>query len=351
MRVDGSHLWVEASFRFVDDDAGPSTEIELVDITSEMAGHEKLVARERLLDGLTRSLPVGVLQIDGEGVIHFSNHAVGNLTGVDQPTTVNDAFANVVDEERPLLDRAIEGSLRNGEDRDVEVRLAPAPGAPDKICSLIIRPLAGDDGEPHGAVICVQDVTAQAMARADLETRLMLDPLTRSLNRDGIMASLRRCLGAPADGDHGPWGGTASATTVIYIDLDRFKQVNDRFGHRAGDRMLRTATERIQRALRVGDLVGRIGGDEFVAICAGVSSPAEAMAIAGRVADLIAQPLPDETAPLQASIGVVTALPGDSRTAEALIADGDAAMYESKRAGAGQPVLFTAATGADDGST
>jgi diguanylate cyclase (GGDEF)-like protein/PAS domain S-box-containing protein len=338
-RADGTYLWTEVSLRHVDDAAEPYTDIELIDISLEMATHDRLVERERLLDRLTNALPIGVLQIDQHLGVRFSNAALATLTGVVQPEIVDDAFETVVDEDSDRLHETVERSLLLGEDHDIEVRIAPAAGTPNRICSVAVRPLVDEEGVVGGAVICVRDVTAQVMERADLETRVTLDPLTRSLNRDGLMARLRRSLGQSEDGMDDP--ACVAATAVIYIDLDGFKQVNDSFGHGVGDRLLRATTERIRAAVREGDLVGRIGGDEFVAICNGIGRPSEALAIAARIADHLTEPHPDAPAELRASVGVVIASPGDERSAEALLADGDAAMYESKRAGLGRPVLFS----------
>jgi diguanylate cyclase (GGDEF)-like protein len=337
-RADGTHLWTELAFHHHPGGDSPCTDIEMVDISLEMAAHEQLHERERLLDRLTNSLPLGVFQVDRRRAVIFTNDTLCALTGVDGPVDVDDVFATVVAEDRAPLADAIDRALRLGEDQDLEVRIAPAPATADRICALSFRALADDRGAVTGAIVCVLDVTAPAMARADLETRVTLDPLTRSLNRDGIMAALRRCLGESDDNGADP--SAATPTTVIYIDLDGFKQVNDTFGHGEGDHLLRLTVERMRTALREDDLVGRIGGDEFVAICPGIGETAEALAIANRVAAVLARPPTPGEHLTRASVGVVIGVPGDGRGAGALLAAGDTAMYRSKRAGVGRPVLF-----------
>jgi diguanylate cyclase (GGDEF)-like protein len=127
---------------------------------------------------------------------------------------------------------------------------------------------------------------------------------------------------------------------VLFVDLDRFKTVNDTHGHAVGDELLIVATQRLTEQARATDSVGRIGGDEFLLICPGVTGLEQAREIAQRVHDHVngeAQ-LGGEPWMLSASVGVTLAPEGIST--ELLVAQADAAMYEAKKTGSG-PVLFT----------
>jgi diguanylate cyclase (GGDEF)-like protein len=334
-RADGSWLWAEISFAHGED--GRSIDVEFVDISSEMAAQEQLRARERLLDRLTSVLPVGVLQIDRAGMIKFTNGRLAAMTGVAGATTIDEQFVTVVADQRDRLLAVTDHALVDGRDAELEVRLSPGATEPDRICQLIFRPLLDDDDEVSGAVVCVQDVTEQATERAELASRATRDPLTRTLNRDGIMQELRRAMTA------GVGGATQRrSTALVFVDLDGFKRVNDTLGHSEGDRLLRLAVERMRLALRSQDLIGRYGGDEFVAICPDLASPVDAMAVADRIVSILGQPVAGaDRIQLRASVGVAIS---DSRvmTAEQLLAAADRAMYESKRAAEGRPVLATA---------
>jgi diguanylate cyclase (GGDEF)-like protein len=127
---------------------------------------------------------------------------------------------------------------------------------------------------------------------------------------------------------------------VFFLDLDRFKVVNDSLGHTAGDRILVELARRLQAAVRPGDLVARFGGDEFVVACSGVASAAHALEVADRLLDLVEQPLISGGAHLviTASIGIV--LTAGGADAQSLLRDADAAMYEAKDRGRAQAVLF-----------
>jgi diguanylate cyclase (GGDEF)-like protein len=128
---------------------------------------------------------------------------------------------------------------------------------------------------------------------------------------------------------------------VIFVDLDHFKRLNDEQGHAAGDEFLGVVARRLQGAVREDDLVGRIGGDEFLIVCPSVSTATEAVRTAIRIAESLGHEIQLKTTRTrsQASIGVAWSS-GPDTDADTLVAQADAAMYESKRRGVGRPVLF-----------
>ena len=128
---------------------------------------------------------------------------------------------------------------------------------------------------------------------------------------------------------------------MVFLDVDLFKSVNDQLGHAAGDDLLRVVADRLRGTLRDDDLVGRIGGDEFLVVCPRVTDARLASVIGDRIADALSGEvaLRAGTVPLQASIGVAWSPPG-VRSATALVHQADLAMYASKRARRGTAVLF-----------
>jgi diguanylate cyclase (GGDEF)-like protein len=131
-------------------------------------------------------------------------------------------------------------------------------------------------GVVTGAVGWLSDVTDRAQLHRELEVRASVDKLTSCLNREASLKLVEQMTAAPK----APGKGNA----LIFIDLDRFKSVNDRFGHAAGDRLLAAAGDRLRGTARKGDAVGRVGGDEFIVICPRVESSAQAVKIAERIA-------------------------------------------------------------------
>ena len=134
---------------------------------------------------------------------------------------------------------------------------------------------------------------------------------------------------------------TEPGTAVAFIDLDRFKPVNDRFGHAAGDRLLVAVAERLRLTVRGCDRIGRVGGDEFLVICPGVANTAKAIEIGERLAGALNATIDIGAGivDLRASIGVAWTC--EQLDPDALIARADAAMYESKR-GSSNVTLFDA---------
>jgi len=134
----------------------------------------------------------------------------------------------------------------------------------------------------------------------------------------------------------------ASDVAVMFVDLDGFKDVNDEFGHRAGDDLLRDAAERLSGAVREGDTVGRIGGDEFVVLLEGADLPEGGRHVGVRILEAFRQPFdlpghPDRQVEVTASLGVASGSPMDVND---LLRDADLALYQAKAEGKNQMVVF-----------
>jgi len=138
-----------------------------------------------------------------------------------------------------------------------------------------------------------------------------------------------------------------SPVAVLFVDLDAFKPVNDRFGHACGDRLLVEAASRLRGAVRGADTVGRVGGDEFVVVLSQVGYPAGAQAVAERIVQAFAEPfvIDGTSVSVGASVGVAVAGPGEG-TLATLLGRADAAMYRAKQKGRGQ-VAVDVGVGAD----
>ncbi len=184
--------------------------------------------------------------------------------------------------------------------------------------------------------------TSAALLRSEraLAHQANHDPLTGLANRTKLLDAMATQL---AD------AGGRRRLVVLFVDLDGFKVVNDELGHRAGDRLLVAVADRLRHAARGSDLVARIGGDEFVVLCPGVDSVAEATAVGDRILERLAAPfrLGDTDVSVTACIGIAPAHGRTTATdvleaADDVLAAADRAMYAAKRAGAGTWVLAEA---------
>ena len=167
------------------------------------------------------------------------------------------------------------------------------------------------------------EVTALRGIERQLEHLASHDALTGLPNRYHLRRELEAALERAArDG---------SGLALLYIDLDGFKAANDRYGHEAGDRLLRDAARQLRDGLRQNDLIARVGGDEFVAVLPACASPADALNIATALRARLAllQSLGSDTPQIDASVGVAC-FPADGADADALLRHADAAMYAAK---------------------
>jgi len=168
----------------------------------------------------------------------------------------------------------------------------------------------------------IEDATAE-------RRQALIDQLTRVWNREGIMAIVDQALRSVA-------AGGAQGAAFVMTDLDCFKQINDTYGHPAGDGVLRTFTKRVLGALRESDVVGRVGGDEFLLVLHPCDTESSAVKVAERVRSrIISNPFAVGrlTVPITASFGVHFFEAGSNGTVEDVISAADAALYASKRGG------------------
>jgi len=172
-------------------------------------------------------------------------------------------------------------------------------------------------------------VREQERSQAELAFQARHDPLTGLVNRTVLTDRLNRMLPA---GD--------SPVSVLYLDLDGFKQINDQYGHDAGDAVLQVVSRRLSAAVRETDLVARLGGDEFVVLCP-AAAPTEAVGLAERILHDVAQPVSWRglTLTVGASIGIAAGIDAAEGSPSAVLRAADVAMYEAKRHGRGRWVL------------
>jgi diguanylate cyclase (GGDEF)-like protein/PAS domain S-box-containing protein len=350
-RKDGSWMWVDTTLHnYLNDPTRNHVLVEIIDVSAEMAAQEALQEREELLRRLTDAMPVGLLQLDTErnvvynnahllDILHDSRKAFsaevdpaapsGTDAAEEHAPSMRALLSTLTDEGLAAFETALGQVFDEGIDQDIEVDMVLQSGVWRRAL-MSIRTLMRQGGEVSGAITCVLDITDSARARQELERRATYDALTSCYNRSSILATLQAELEREAP----------SMTGIVYVDLDKFKAVNDTLGHAAGDELLTLVAERLKVAGRADDVVGRLGGDEFLVLLRDIPSPEVAMRVAHQICTLLGGKfeLSSETVELRASVGVTTR-DTEKITAEELVKHADAAMYQSKDQGLGLPVL------------
>jgi diguanylate cyclase (GGDEF)-like protein/PAS domain S-box-containing protein len=325
--ADGTYLWVEIEniYQHAENAADIVVASQVSDISDEMAAHEEIDRRERLFRRLAEAIPSGLLQLDADGVPVYANDRLGALLGVPGAVSLDEQLATMVPEDRAALVAALDATRSDGIDRDLEVEAVLFDTGERRRFTVSTVALT----ERDGTLVCFADITDSARMREELRVKATFDGLTGCHNRASVLAALEHAI---ATDDRPP--------AVIFVDLDRFKPVNDRLGHAAGDELLVHTARTLAGLVRHDDIVGRVGGDEFLVVCRRPGGVEEVLDVARRVRDALAREvtLSAGTVRIGGSIGVAQAWPG--ATGEAVVARADAAMYESKRHGDGSPVIY-----------
>ncbi|HEV2891713.1 MAG TPA: EAL domain-containing protein [Frankiaceae bacterium] len=273
---------------------------------------------------------IGLAVVDGtRGVVEAANPALAALLGDDRESLTGVPFVDLVEPSaRAELER-IAGEVRAGHSAGArfEARVRQAEGR-GRWALIALSLAAAEDGDR--LVVQVEDIHERKVVEAKLAHQASHDMLTGLPNR----AELVELMGAAFDAQE--------PLALLFIDLDRFKWVNDSLGHEAGDILLVEVADRLRRVLRPGDVVARLGGDEFVVLAHGVREVSTAVALADRVMEAVRRPvsLPGgRESYASASIGIAIAGPEDGP--ETLLRDADTAMYQAKAAGGAAYALFT----------
>ncbi len=334
---DGSVRWLSEHGQIVFDDDGEPEFLEgfMFDVTSRVEAVLEGRETEQTLETLIDNVPGVVFRCQPTPPYEnlFISDAVEALTGFASSVFGKDF--NFYDLMVPDQHRRVEAEYLRQVEADgnyrVEYEIRHRDGSLRWVEERGMASRAAD-----GTIQWIDGVMMDLTERKELEQRLVHDaahdPLTGLPNRTLLLDHLETTLArAERAGTH---------TAVLFVDLDRFKLVNDAMGHSAGDELLVHFTRRLNSVLRDSDLAGRTGGDEFVIVCADLDSPVEAEAIAGRVADVLGDPftVQGRSVFVTASIGIALAEAG--ALAGDVLRSADAAAYRAKDRGRNRYEVF-----------
>ena len=289
--------------------------------------------RELAIDAATNAIFIVDAQAPDQPIVHV-NRAFETMTGygVEESIGRNCRFLEGPDSDQPELER-LRQAIATGSEASVLLRNYRKDGTLFWN-QLQISPVRDEAGAVTHFVGIQSDVTELKNYQVELEYRANYDGLTGLANKNLLNDRLNQAIA---------WAHrTEGRIAILYIDLDRFKLVNDSLGHAKGDGLLKSVATRLKAHVRESDTVARLGGDEFVIVLNEVDDAAAAGGVARKVLTDLGSPITVDTHELFAcaSIGVCI-YPGDGLDAEALIKSADIAMYRAKHSGGNQVCFYT----------
>ncbi|HEY6761429.1 MAG TPA: EAL domain-containing protein [Baekduia sp.] len=360
LRADGRAVHASASVALVrDDDGAPSYVIaQLVDTSARVRARRReealaTLGRQGLAgEGIAQLLKdaPGVVAatlgvsfatlLDGSGGEILGAHGWDGAAARDHAAAVLDApRAVVLDAAATELRFPTSALLAAGVVTGAAVAVAGECDSPFAV--LAVHALAGEhrfDDDDVAFLDSAANVLTAAVRRdaaeRELRHRALHDPLTKLPNRALLTDRLRHALPRARR--------ERRSVAALFVDVDDFKDVNDRHGHEGGDALLQALAPRLQQALRANDTLARFGADEFVVVCEDLEDPEEALTVADRLLEACAEPVAIGAQTLRptASIGIALSGGAEGDDADTLLRDADLAMHRAKLAGKGRYEVF-----------
>jgi diguanylate cyclase (GGDEF)-like protein/PAS domain S-box-containing protein len=303
--------------------------VHVVDISAEKQQAALLEGAYARFSALVRHSSDAITVITAGGTMSYASPAFAVLTGSPLSTGVGlNLVALVHPDDRASFRRGVQSLAADGDIATLNSRIRHGDAGWRDVEASLSHHLG--DPAVNGIVVNLRDVTERVEAAAHLAHQAMHDTLTNLPNRSLLLDRLGRAL-ARAERSHEP-------CALLFIDLDRFKEINDSLGHAAGDCVLIEVAGRLSSVIRPSDSVARLGGDEFV-ILAENSLALSAQRIAERVRGVLTEPIvvAGRTVTVGCSIGIAVS---DHHAPEALLQEADLALYRAKGAGRNRWELY-----------
>ena len=337
--ADGSWRVMEAvATNLLDDPAVEGIVISARDLTERRHAEAELREAQERFRSAFEYAPIGMALTSLDGRLFRVNRALVQILGRGESQLLASSILDLSHPDDRELCRESMARLFAGHTSScqLEQRYLHHDGHPVwvSVSASLVRDV---NGEPLYLVTQIEDIAERRASGEALAHQAIHDPLTGLPNRLQFVARLEREL-TRANQRH-------ERIAVLFLDLDRFKLVNDSLGHSAGDRLLVAVADRLSAAMGPSDVVARFGGDEFTVLCHNVTSEETAELVAERLAQAIARPvaLMEGEVFVTASVGIALS-GGAADTPETLVRNADAAMYHAKDNGRDRAELFDAKT-------
>lgn len=325
-RRSGDYIWIEALVRVAPSPDQPG-EMELIytgrDVTESILAEQALADSEKRLRTITDNVPAVIAHIDARERYTFVNGYVREVAGQDPDGMIGKSVQEIRGHVlypllKPHIDRVLAGNSSTFEyQADYEGR--------HHYFQTTYLPATSANGEQNGFYALTTEITRIKRAEQQLAYLAHNDILTGIANRRHFNDGIRRAM------QHASI--TQSPLLVMLIDVDHFKNINDSYGHGAGDSVLREIAVRLKASIRKSDLLARLGGDEFVILCDDIDSSVVAEAMAQKITAAMEPPISLGTHELRVTLSVGAALCRDIGSVDAMMQRADEALYRAKGGG------------------
>ncbi len=325
-RHDGSIIWITENARVVRDDRGKVLYYEgtVEDITARRYANEQL----RLAGAVFSSAAEGIVICDGDALVLAVNPAFTTLTGWTAAEVIgktNPLLAAEMSDEAKLKEIAAAGAAGQPWTGELWAKRADGTLFPASVSVSTVRAAAG---AIESRIFLFADISQRIAYERQIHYQARYDALTRLVNRNSATRFLEQAMHEART--------SGLRLALLFLDVDRFKDVNDSLGHSAGDDLLQQLARRLSSCVRVSDIVGRLGGDEFVVVLPALSSMEAIESCVEKLLYAFAEPFTvgDQLLHVSCSIGIAV-FPDDATTIDALMSHADMAMYDAKTSGGG----------------
>jgi len=289
--------------------------------------------QSRLFEVLLSNSPDLNYIVEPGGILIYANKSFAHVFGIRLVDLIGQNFFSLCMPFVADIDQRIRKVAASGKIHRDEMRVGTSRGE-ERTFEYLLVPVLDPKGRCEAVAGSARDITERKAAEEQVRHSANYDSLTDLANRGLFRERLQHEL------RHAARNGLR--LSLLFIDLDHFKEINDQFGHGAGDQLLKEAAQRIKACVRDTDTVARLGGDEFTVILTDVTDAAHIDNIAAEINAELRRPflLSEGAAAISASIGI-TVFPGDGGTADELVRNADEAMYAAKNGGRDQYRFFT----------
>jgi diguanylate cyclase (GGDEF)-like protein/PAS domain S-box-containing protein len=336
LKVDGALIDVCVYSRKLRYEGCDAALIAAIDITERKRAENELRDTREFLDMVIENAPTPIIVKDAQSFRYILlNRAAERLLGVPRTRCIGKTAVEVYPKaDADLIAAHDQAIVKSGRQQFFDEHWLDTPGNGRRNVNATTFPVFNAAGEPQYLLTVIEDLTERKEAQARIRHMALHDPLTDLPNRTAFNEYLASAFEAAK--------ASGREFAVLYLDLDHFKEINDVFGHRLGDALLRRASEQLSEAAK-GAFLARLGGDEFVLILTDSSQPSGAMALADRLLAASCGDLEIEGHRIYLGLTIGVAIyPADGTDPGTLVANADAALYRAKAEGRSRVRFFDA---------